>query len=321
MDGNVQHRLCGVAMPEQTYLIIRGHLDDGMTFTPAQGYESPTTRARRIPASAYRLVLLDRDEDVIAQANPDVISTCVSGAFGRQPVRGVLPLRPGAIAYELRRGRQTLYRQTIGDPPAPIRDATPARDGDSIRLGWANDESLPVTFRIIADMEAGRRITVAQGIATREYRVDLAQLPVPGVGRLLIASDDGVRSTEVAVASIDVPRRPNRAYIVAPEADVRLPFGGPVSLVGCCLDMAGAPCSPEAAVWLLDGKPVARGRLTAVAGSLAPGRHELTLRHGGEGETAEATLTFEIDQPDDSYREWAELVAPFLAASPARIGH
>lgn len=322
MDGHVQHRFCGVAMPEQTYLIIRGHLQDGMTFTPAPGYESETPRARKSAASAYRLVLLGRDEEVIAQANPHVISRCVSGELGRQPVRGELPLRTGAIAYELRRGRQTLFRQPIDAPPSPIRDGTHVRDGNHIRLHWSSDDGAPdhhpVTFRIIAAMEAGRRITLAHGIATCEYSIDLARLPVPGNGRLLVAADNGVRSAEVAVASIDVPQRPARAYILAPEGDARVPFGEQVPLVGCCLDMAGAPCNPELAVWLLDGKPVARARLTAVASGLAPGGHVLTLRHGIGA--IEATITFEIDEPDASYREWAELTAPFLVGSPARIG-
>jgi hypothetical protein len=103
-------------------------------------------------------------------------------------------------------------------------------------------------------------------------------------------------------------------HILAPAAEASLPFGQPVSVLGCCLDMGGQPVSPDRTVWSLDGERFAAGTLVAALESLHPGPHRLTLAYeGGDYEVShkdrvEASVTLKIEEPDADYRRWEALI-------------
>ena len=317
-----------------TYLQIRGTLEEDMTYRPRAGYES----ARRVPRDdgdpAYDLVLMDADGRVLLNTHPQVAATGCGSAGDplHYRVRGALPIRPDAAAYELRRGERRLYAATIPSvsPAVTVSQCHSGANGVTVRwqpcppTGEAHCEPCPpatpgntwlapprrATYSIVIAMESGRRITLARGLTEPAYRVDLTVAPVSGKGTLYIVANDGVRSSEVEAGPVEVPARPPTIHILAPADGVRLPFGIPVSVLGCCVDMGGKPCSQEDAVWSLDGERFAAGTFVAVIPEPGPGTHRLTFSHLDHGAKAVAVdCEFTVEEPDENYRQWQALTA------------
>jgi hypothetical protein len=165
-----------------------------------------------------------------------------------------------------------------------------------------------MTYSIVAEMESGRRITLARGLTAQAHTVDPSTIPAHGKAKLYIVANDGVRSSESEVASIDVPARPPTVHIIAPRADSRLSFGQPVSVLGSCLDMGGQPCPSEFVLWSLDGKPFAAGTVVAVLESAQPGSHQLSLAYVSDSVRVESSVTVEVEEPDADYRRWEEVM-------------
>ena len=297
-------------MPQDSYLQIRGVLQENMVYRAQPGHE--TARPGRMPDGnpAFQLVLLDRNDHVLVCVAPEVRSNGCSNAGDpvQFRVRGTLPLHPEGTAYELRRGVVYLHRATIPEPtPAITKPACRSGDG-SLAISWQRVPGENVTHSIVVEMGSGRRIVLARGLTETEYTVELSRLPVAGRGTVLISTNDGIRSTEVKATAIDVPVRPPTAHILNPAAAARVPTGQPVSVLGCCLDMAGRPCPPNPIIWLLDGQQFASGSQVTVIGSPAPGSHRLMLKYAADGE-AECSVNFEVEEPNEHYRLWEQLTA------------
>jgi hypothetical protein len=298
-----------------------------MVYYPRPGHES-SRRARDLKGNpAFQLVLLDREDRLLLSVAPQVTPRGCGSADDAQlqGVRGELPLRPDAVAYELRQGQVRLFRAAI--PPAPPKFARPVCDQSaySCTLHWQPCEShllhegstgsgatgAPhVTYSIVAAMDSGRRITVARNLKDLTYTVDLAVMPVAGKGRLYLVASDGVRSTEVKAASIDVPARSPRLHILTPASGgASIRFGHVVSLLGCCLDMSGRPYSPADTVWYVDGERIASGTLIAAHAGLQPGSHRISFALEPAGiKRVETSIVVEVDAPDAQHREWEALM-------------
>jgi hypothetical protein len=304
-------------MTALTYLHIRGTLAENMVYRPRPGHESSRPGPREEGDSSYALVLLDREGRPLVSVAPQVMSRGCGSPHDplRFKVRGVLPLHPDAATYELRRGEIRLHAATIAALPPEVSASECHSSKGVLTLRWKGAEQEGVSYSVVATMEVGRRITVARGLTASACEVDLARIPVSGKGKVIVVAHDGVRSSEVEVASIEVPGRPPSVHIIAPPANSRLPFGQPLSVLGCCLDMAGEPCSPETAVWLLDGERVATGSMVAAINALAPGSHRLTLQHGVDADSVDVSVTFDVDAPDADYREWEALMGHVSARS------
>ncbi|WP_147250299.1 hypothetical protein [Bradyrhizobium sp. MOS003] len=256
----------------------------------------------------------------------------------RYRVRGVLPLHPNGVAYELRRGELLLYRTAIPVAPPTLAAPRTHRSANGVTINWQHCEPasqeqpscvggspIPpgdtsssaqrVSYSVVAVMESGRRIRVARGLTALAYSVDLSVMPVHGKATLYLVASDGIRSTEVEAGSIDVPQRPPSVHILSPEADARLPYGQVVSVLGCCLDMGGRPISPERTAWSLDGESFAAGTVVAVVENLTPGKHRLTLALEAENaQLLEAKLTFTVEEPDEHFYRWQVLTTEHVDA-------
>lgn len=304
-------------MPPLIYLHISGTLAENMVYRPRPGYES-TRPGRRIEGNpAFQLVLLDREHRVLVSVTPEVVARgcgLVGDPF-RFRVRGVLPLHHDGESYELRRGEIRLHAVTIPPDPPVITAPQCRTSDDKITLQWQAAHDKIDTYSIVAAMESGRRITIARGLTESAYTVDPSRIPTPGKGKLYIVASDGVRSTEVEAAAIEVPARPPALHILAPAAHARLPFGQPVSVLGCCLDMEGKPCGQELVVWSLDGERFATGSAVAAIDRPQPGIHRLTLAYGGGADRVESSVSIEIEEPDADYRLWEELMKGVRVAS------
>jgi hypothetical protein len=297
-------------MSRLTYLHIRGTLFENMVYRPRAGHESTRAGRRAEGDPAFQLALLAADRTVLVSVAPEVIPRgCGSAADPlRFRVRGTLPLHPDGVSYELRRGEILLHAAGISQEPPRTVDHRHHTSEQGLALHWDTSETGERTYRIVAQLESGRRITLVRGLTSPAHTVDPSAIPAHGKATIYLVTDDGVRSSEAEVASIDVPRRPPSAHIIAPRANSRLPFGQPVSVLGACLDMGGQPCPPEFVVWSLDGVQFAAGTFVAAVEIAQPGSHELKLAYVSELVRVEASVTFDLEEPDADYRRWKELM-------------
>ena len=333
-------------MPALTYLHVRGRLAENMVYSPRPGHESARPGLRGEGDPRFQIVLVDADGRVLLGVAPEVRANACTGATDPHSwrVRGVLPLHPDGVAYELRRGDARLYRAAIATQP-PVLVAPYAHPCDNgVALHWqpcqppeprCGEPAAPpcapgcepacggaapgMTYGVVAAMASGRRITVARGLCGTAFAVDFSRLPVSGKGVLHLVASDGVRSTELPVAPIDVPERAPTLHILSPADGARLVFGQALSVLGCCLDMRGNPCAAEHAVWALDSEVFATGSLVAALDGLRSGAHRLTLAHApSDADRVEMTVTFTVDEPHADYGPWEALVAD-TAAPPAHV--
>ena len=329
-------------MPAPTYLHVRGRLAENMVYSPRPGHESARPGLRGEGDPRFQLVLLDAGGRVLLGVAPELRANACSGATDPHSwrVRGVLPLHPDGVAYELRRGDVRLYRAAIAAQP-PVLAAPYAHPSDNgVALHWepcrppearccepaappcapgcepARGGPAPgMTYSVVATMASGRRITVARKLSGTAFAVDLSVLPVSGKGMLHLVASDGVRSTELPVTPIDVPERAPTLHILSPQEGTRLVFGQVLSVLGCCLDMGGNPCAADHVMWALDGKVFATGSLVAALDGLRSGVHRLTLAHAPpDADRVESGVSFTVDDPHADYAPWEALVAE--AASP-----
>ena len=328
-------------MPALTYLHVRGRLAENMIYSPRPGHESARPGLRGEGDSRFQLVLVDAGARVLLGVAPEVRANACSGATDPHSwrVRGVLPLHPDGVAYELRRGDARLYRVAIAAQP-PVLAAPYAHPSDNgVVLHWQpcrppeprccepaappcapgcettrSGTASSMTYGVVAAMASGRRITVARGLSGTAFAVDLRTLPVSGKGMLHLVASDGVRSTELPVAPIDVPERAPTLHILSPADGARLVFGQALSVLGCCLDMGGNPCAAKHAVWAIDSEVFAAGSLIAALNGLHSGAHRLTLAHEPpDADRVELSVTFTVDEPHADYGPWEALVADAVA--------
>jgi hypothetical protein len=299
-----------MAMTRLTYLHIRGTLAENMVYRPRPGHESTRPGRRAEGNPAFQLVLLAADRRALVSVAPEIIPRGCgpAGKALRFRVRGTLPLHPDGVAYELRRGEVLLHAAAI--PPEPPRNVTHRHrtSAQGLTLDWDMPHTSDMTYSIVAEMESGRRITLARGLTKQAHTVDPSTIPAHGKAKLYVVTTDGVRSSESEVAAIDVPERPPTVHIIAPRSNSRLPFGQPVSVLGCCLDMGGQPYPSEFVLWSLDGKPFAAGTVVAVLEIAQPGTHQLTLAYVSESVRVESSVTIEVEEPDADYRLWEALM-------------
>jgi hypothetical protein len=326
-------------MPSMTYLHMRGTLAENMVYRPRPGHESSRPGRRVEGDSAYQLVLLDSEGRTLLKVAPQVNPSGCGNAYDplRYRVRGVLPLHPNGVAYELRRGELLLYRTAIPVAPPTLVAPRTHKSANGVTINWQHCELAPqelppcvertptppdntwfstprVTYSVVAAMESGRRITVARGLTALAHSVDLSVMPVHGKGTLYLVASDGIRSSEVEAGSIEVPQRPPSIHILSPDADARIPYGQVVSVLGCCLDMGGQPVSPERTAWSIDGERFAAGTVVAAVENLTPGRHRLTLALEDEnGQRVETGLTFSVEEPDEHFQRWQALMTEHVA--------
>jgi hypothetical protein len=296
-------------MADPTYLHIRGTLSESMIYTPRPGFESPIPNRRIDGDRSFQLLLFDSGDRVLVSVQPQVVSRC---AHANDPlrfsVRGCLPLHPQGASYELRKDGITLHRAPVASAAPTVASAQCRTTKKGFALKWQPLEER-ITYSVVAQMNSGRRMTIARGLTKPAHTIDLCEMPVPGEGKLLVIAHDGVRSSETEAASIDVPERPPSVHIVSPAADARFPYGQPLSVLGTCLDMSGDPMPPERVTWSIDGERFAAGTLIAALALPDSGTHKLTLEYADDRGRTETTIAVHIEEPDADYREWETLMA------------
>jgi hypothetical protein len=297
-------------MGTQSYLHIRGTLVDEWHYIARDGYESERAGARHRGDPQFQLVLCACDGTDIYSIAPQVIDRCSGVEHSRRSrVRGVLPYLDEAVAYELRRAGRTVYRREIPAQPPPAPNVLVHKHEDGLTLHLQVErQNWPSSYSVIAQGESGKRYTIARTRDSMLAEIETSSIPLSGTATILVAIHDGVRSTEVEVAKLDVPERPDMALILSPDENQTLPFGQPVSVLGCYLNAAGEPQSADAMEWFLDGERLSRATAIVATEALAPGRHRLTLVCGSARDRVECSVCFVVEEPEHSDHEWMQLV-------------
>lgn len=310
-------------MQPMRYLHIRGTLAANMVYTMRPGYESSQPSPVADGDGRYRLLLLDDADRTLVDTAAQVteLACAATDSSPTLRVRGCLPLHPRAVAYELRRLDTRLYRCAIHDPPS-IEHLNPRSEKAPGRLccTWYHRPHDRVTYSIIARMASGRRFTLATRLTHDRYNVDLGRIPAQGSGELLLAVNDGVRSTDVHLGMFELDPRSPEAHILAPATGSRWTFGQPISVLGVCQDIEAGRSPEDGVLWELDGEPLARGRLLTVVERPAAGKHRLALTLKQAGHVVTTCVDFVVEQPDLSYEDWLRAVhaPPSTPAPPQR---
>jgi hypothetical protein len=297
-------------MTSMTYLHIRGTLSENMIYTARPGHESRRPDRRGQGNPDFELVLLSGEDHVLVRVVPEVSASSCGGTYDpmRFRVRGSLPLHPDGVAYELRRADLRLHRAAIAAEPPKIASVRCTKSEKSITLHWQGPTSQNILYSVVAQMESGRRITLDRGLRGDTFVFDPSRVPASGKGQIVVGVSDGVRSSEIGSENFTLEERAPTLHILSPQGDVHMPFGHPVSVIGCCLDASGQACPPENAFWLLDGEQFTGGSFIAIVEKPRPGKHRLTLAYGDAEARVETSIAFEIEQPDENYRQWIELM-------------
>jgi hypothetical protein len=314
-------------MSDMTYLHVRGTLQENMVYSPLPGYES-SRRGRAMEGDlSFHLILLDSEDRPLLTVSPEVRPSGCSTT--KDPVtfqiRGKIPLHPEGTVYELRKDLAVLYREDIPKAPPKVTGPVYRRTSSTISLKWPAGEAYPartaaaasrprsssrkLTYSISALMASGRRITLASGLEQCAHPIKIATMPVSGKAKIFLGVHDGVRSSEIEVGAVEVPFRPPTAHILSPAPNSQLPFGHPVSVLGCCIAMDGQPCPPENISWSIDDEVFATGSTVVALDKAPPGDHRLTLSYKDTKNKVHVKIStaIAIQKPTAEYFLWEKL--------------
>ncbi len=238
--------------------------------------------------------LLDAENGVLAEGGLMRLTTAASdcgcgGGHGKDPrsylAQVFLPdVAPGA-ALEIAEGDEVVWRREApGEPPrVEATDVKVDRRGN-VTVSWESSGGVDEFWlRWSRDREEWQ--SVLTGLGRRKARVPAGQLP-PGRGFVQIVAHDGFFSTHSKPIAITVPDRPAEAVILHPVDGYTYVAGQSIRLWASVVD---APENvAEKAVWLVDGKEVARGLDAFVA--LEAGKRTVSLRLGDGGRAASVSV-------------------------------
>jgi hypothetical protein len=216
-------------------------------------------------------------------------------------------LHPDAVMLRLCRGEAVLHESVIAPQPPHIGAASMERIGNDVTVRAAAEAATGLTYAVAVESESGTRLRIAEGLTEPAHVFEIGEIPMTGTVRVLVEVSDGVRSSESEAGLLDRPPVPVTVHMLAPATSAPLPFGQPVSLLGCWLDESGTTHPGDARQWFLNGEPYPTGPI-AVIDAIAAGSHRLTLAgHMPQG-TDETSTEFVIAEPDHAYEDWRSLM-------------
>ena len=244
--------------------------------------------------TSFTARLLDAENVVLAEGSllrfETAASRCGCGRHGKEPTTYLaqvfLPdVAPGA-SLEIADGEEVVWRREApGEPPrVEGTDVRIDRRGNAT-VSWESSGGVDEFWlRWSRDGESWQ--SVVTGLNKPKARIPAAQLP-PGEGLLQIVAHDGFFSSYSEPLAITVPDRAMEVVILHPVEGYTYAAGQSVRLLA---SVADAPSDVGSdAVWLVDGKEVARGLDAFVA--LEPGKRTVSLRLGDRGRPTSVSIT------------------------------
>jgi len=214
-------------------------------------------------------------------------SGCGCGKHGKDPTtylaQAFIPdVAPGG-RLEIAEGDELVWqREAPGEPPSvKLTEVTVGKRGTAT-VAWESSAGVD-EFWLRWSRDGKEWQSVLTGMTRRRAQIPAGQLPT-GQGRLQVVAHDGFYSTYSEPRNVRVPDRPAEAVILHPMEGHTYQAGQTIRLWGSVAEAGG-----DDAVWLVDGKEVARGLDAFV--SFEPGKHTVTLRLGPRGRPAKVTVT------------------------------
>lgn len=244
--------------------------------------------------TSFTARLLDAENVVLAEGSllrfETAASGCGCGCHGKEPAtylaQAFLPdVAPGA-SLEIADGEEVVWRREApGEPPrVQGTDVRLDRRGNAT-VSWESSGGIDEFWlRWSRDGESWQ--SVVTGLNKPKVRIPAAQLP-PGEGLLQIAAHDGFFSSYSEPLAVTVPDRAMEAVILHPVEGYTYAAGQSVRLWASVADAPSEVGSD--AVWLVDGKEVARGLDAFVV--LEPGKQTVSLRLGDRGRRTSVSVT------------------------------
>ncbi len=230
----------------------------------------------------YELEFYDVGNTLLANHLPRLMSSQDNAVAGNMFAEAIaLPV--GWSEMRLRtNGTVTQTWQRSANPPT-VAITSPASG-----FQWANTGNVTVTwnagdadgdaltYRVFGQQtNANELFTLANGLTTPSFTLDLATLPAGGDWALIVEASDGLDRTYSAFATGYVAPMPPQVMIIQPPDNSVHVAGTKVPAAGMFSDLQGE-VSPGNMVWSLDGNYVGSGTTFDVP-DIPAGNHVLTL--------------------------------------------
>jgi hypothetical protein len=284
------------------YLNFRVHFDGAVELLPSYVLEGGTVGVDLREPSDIWLHLLGPEDAVVAThrchlRDPHQSPDKIYMDFHESVVWD--PTVEGLAVY---RDKERLAVLDLGAEPPQVRvnQPVPMEDQENVvRLDWRTGrraEAPRLTYLIRYTCDDGRGwVAVAADLTESPFLVDLSTLPGGDECRFQVLASTGIRTTHAETESFAVPRKPARAFILAPLDGEHTGSAEPLLLSGVGYSPESGTTSPEGGVWTSDRDgELGRGKQVLVQG-LTPGRHQLSLTvPDGLGHDTEASISIVV---------------------------
>ncbi|KIC44929.1 hypothetical protein [Tateyamaria sp. ANG-S1] len=303
-------------MTDTTYLRFDVLLTEGLDIEKRTGWETQfiATKPKVDPDSPFRLVLLDKDDDIIAETAPRVQFRHLCQSKHRHEgeqiarVEAYLPVTKGAREMAFVRGDRTLWRAKVAKQAPKIGDIRVEANAETATVSWDSDGDNDLSFQVIAVIDGDRSHVIALDVEDTKVEVDLTALPAGPEGSdavFTVLATDGVRSSWIASKPVTLAPRPNKIEVMEPAPDTVLAAETATTLSVRIDGWGKRNEEPDTFRAIIDGEPVAVGTSPLVLPALKPGKHSLRIEHMREqAKPIEQTLT--VAEPTKAMTAWRE---------------
>lgn len=270
-------------------LVFRGLLSDDLRFEPLGCYSTYVAPRRAAPPPGdYYLALYTADGHELLRQPATLTEprTCSPLSPRGWLVEGRMPLHPQGAQLRFCKGERLIRSFPVAAPPELRLVWQPKkvnrRDAYDLLLEYS-PPSADAYVKIL--YQWGEKRYMAAGLIrpTPSLRLRFAGLPGGDACRFIISYSSGLRTVTETTHSFFVPRLPAALRIVRPlEGAVFAPWH-PIALEATVRDPQGDAEPARGVAWLLNGRPLAAGRLGCLQ-ALPEGQYTLEARLAGKEE-------------------------------------
>lgn len=271
--------------PQPTlYWTLRGRLSPDNSFTFRPGILTPHPPRAAVAKAAGQLLveLLDAGGRLLVK------QAAATGRYSPDhpqitrdiAVRLKVPFHPETRTIRLWNGDVLVHEWQRPEAAPVLADLALTREQGRIQLTWRahHPNDLPMQFVVRFSSDGGRTFNrLSRRLQAPEYAVDEAQLP-GGKGWLFqIAATDGVNTTTLDSAPVDLPETPPKVEIASPPDGTSVARGEPLLLSGDLVAFIGQTIDVKSVTWTSDRDGKLADRFTFETNQLSPGPHRLKL--------------------------------------------
>jgi hypothetical protein len=266
------------------YWTLRGRLSPDNRFTCRPGILTPhpPRDALRNTAGDLRVELRDERGQIL------VHQAAVTGHYSPDhpqitrdtAVRAKVPFHPDTRSIRLWKG-EVLLREWLRPEAAPVVDKLLLeRKQGRLRLSWQanHPNEAPMQYVVRFSSDGGKTFNrLSARLEQPEYAVDEAQLPGGDGWIFQVAATDGVNTTTVNSAPIDLPETPPRVEITSPPDGASLAQGESLLFSADLVAFIGQRVGVKSVTWTSDRDGTLADRFTFETRQLSRGSHRISF--------------------------------------------